>query len=214
MQNAAFAAAGLDWEYVALDVLAARSSRRRCAGSRGRLGRRERHHPAQARRGALCDEAEGDVGEHARLRAGAARLQHGQGDRRAGSTSRAGLPDRREAARRRRCGRRSGEVRRLSRRGEWPPDADGCDLVVNATPVRDELLVEPQRGADVVDLAYGGDGETALVRRRARRAAARSWTASRRSSGRARRASSCWTGVPCPRVVARDARAGLLGLPR
>ncbi len=56
----------------------------------------------------------------------------------------------------------NGEVRQFSRRGEWPPDADGCDLVVNATPVRDELLVQPQPGQVVVDLAYGG-GETALV---------------------------------------------------
>jgi shikimate dehydrogenase len=49
-----------------------------------------------------------------------------------------------------------------SRSGTWPPDATGCDLVVNATPVRDRLLVEPRPGQTVVDLAYG-DGETALV---------------------------------------------------
>ena len=48
------------------------------------------------------------------------------------------------------------------RSGEWPPDATGCDLIVNATPVRDELLVEPHAGQTVVDLAYGAD-ETALV---------------------------------------------------
>src|SRR5262249_61684686 len=47
------------------------------------------------------------------------------------------------------------DTRVFSRRGEWPPDADGCDLIVNATPVRDELLVEPQAGQTVVDLAYG-----------------------------------------------------------
>ena len=46
----------------------------------------------------------------------------------------------------------------------WPPDAEGCDLIVNATPVRDELLVEPRAGQTVVDLAYHGDGHpTALV---------------------------------------------------
>jgi shikimate dehydrogenase len=50
----------------------------------------------------------------------------------------------------------------FSRSGEWPPDAAGCDLVVNATPVRDEVLVELRAGQTVVDLAYGEE-ETALV---------------------------------------------------
>jgi shikimate dehydrogenase len=53
-------------------------------------------------------------------------------------------------------------VRVFSRSGEWPPDASGCDLIVNATPVRDELLVTPEAGQTVVDLAYGSK-ETALV---------------------------------------------------
>src|SRR4029450_11007946 len=50
----------------------------------------------------------------------------------------------------------------FTRSGEWPPSADGADLIVNATPVRDELLVEPHPGQTVGDLAYG-DAETALV---------------------------------------------------
>jgi shikimate dehydrogenase len=54
------------------------------------------------------------------------------------------------------------DTRYFSRSGEWPPDAAGCDLIVNATPVRDELLVEPEPGQTVVDLAYG-PAETALV---------------------------------------------------
>jgi shikimate dehydrogenase len=57
-----------------------------------------------------------------------------------------------------------GEVLTFSRQGTWPPDASGCDLIVNATPVRDELLVEPRAGQTVVDLAYRADGRpTALV---------------------------------------------------
>jgi shikimate dehydrogenase len=56
------------------------------------------------------------------------------------------------------------EVRVFSRSADWPPDASGCDLVVNATPVRDELLVEPRPEQAVVDLAYYADGRpTALV---------------------------------------------------
>ena len=58
----------------------------------------------------------------------------------------------------------SGDVRVFSRSGEWPPDASGRDLIVNATPVRDELLVEPRPEQAVVDLAYSADGRpTALV---------------------------------------------------
>jgi shikimate dehydrogenase len=46
----------------------------------------------------------------------------------------------------------------------WPPDAGDATLVVNATPVRDERLLEPSRGQTVVDLAYNPDGQpTALV---------------------------------------------------
>jgi shikimate dehydrogenase len=57
-----------------------------------------------------------------------------------------------------------GEVRVFSRSGNWPPDAAGCDLIVNATPVKDELLVRPRADQAVVDLAYNVDGKpTALV---------------------------------------------------
>jgi shikimate dehydrogenase len=57
-----------------------------------------------------------------------------------------------------------GEVRVFSRSGDWPPDASAADLIVNATPVRDEPLVEPRAGQTVVDLAYRADGTpTALV---------------------------------------------------
>jgi shikimate dehydrogenase len=56
------------------------------------------------------------------------------------------------------------EVSIASRSGEWPPDASGADVIVNATPVKDALLVEPRRAQAVVDLAYNADGSaTALV---------------------------------------------------
>jgi shikimate dehydrogenase len=40
----------------------------------------------------------------------------------------------------------------------WPPEPIDASLVVNATPVRDELLIEPAPGQTVVDLAYRSDG--------------------------------------------------------
>jgi shikimate dehydrogenase len=46
----------------------------------------------------------------------------------------------------------------------WPPSADGFDVLVNATPVKEEVLVAPRAGMQVVDLAYLPDGRpTALM---------------------------------------------------
>lgn len=47
----------------------------------------------------------------------------------------------------------------------WPPSADEFDILVNATPVKDDLVVAPRPGMQVVDLAYHPDGRpTALIR--------------------------------------------------
>jgi shikimate dehydrogenase len=47
---------------------------------------------------------------------------------------------------------------------DWPPNGERAGLIVNATPVRDEILVEPAAEHQVVDLAYRPDGkDTALV---------------------------------------------------
>jgi shikimate dehydrogenase len=56
-------------------------------------------------------------------------------------------------------------VRLVSRRDEdWPPTADDVTILVNATPIRDELPVEPGPHHQVVDFAYRPDGRpTALV---------------------------------------------------
>jgi shikimate dehydrogenase len=46
------------------------------------------------------------------------------------------------------------EARVFSRRGEWPPDVADADLVIHATPVRDEVLFELGAGQTLVDLPY------------------------------------------------------------
>jgi shikimate dehydrogenase len=46
------------------------------------------------------------------------------------------------------------EARVFSRRGEWPPDVRDADLVIHATPVRDEVLFELGPGQTLVDLPY------------------------------------------------------------
>jgi shikimate dehydrogenase len=59
----------------------------------------------------------------------------------------------------------AGGIELSSRRdGGWPPSGDGVDVLVNCTPVKDEVIVTPYPGMQVVDLAYNADGsETALV---------------------------------------------------
>jgi shikimate dehydrogenase len=164
MQNAAFAAAGLDWQYVALEVRAeALAETVRALPRSGFVGANVTipHKEAAA---VLCDEAEGDAVNTLVFRDG--RMLGFNTDKEivagiaaertcligAGGAAKALTPA------------LPGEVRVFSRSGSWPPDSDGCDLVVNATPVRDELLVEPRPGQTVVDLAYYADGRaTALV---------------------------------------------------
>jgi shikimate dehydrogenase len=90
---------------------------------------------------------------------------------------------------------------RFSRRTEWPPDVAGVDLVVNATSERDEVLVELGPGQTLVDLPYPA---TATARDAAARGA-------RVVDGLdvlvAQGAASfeTWTGVPAPRDVMRAA---------
>ena len=164
MQNAAFAAAGLDWEYVAIEVEPeALAEPVRALPESGFVGANVTipHKEAAA---LLCDEAEGEAVNTLVFREG--RVLGFNTD----VEIVVGLPSERVcligaggAAKALRPGL-SGEVRIFARSGSWPPDAEGCDLIVNATPVRDELLVRPQAGQAVVDLAYYTDGrDTALV---------------------------------------------------
>ncbi len=164
MQNAAFAARGLDWAYVACEVAPERLE----AGVRGldALGFAGANVtiPHKHAAAALCDEAEGSSVNTLVFRDG--RVLGFNTDQAildgveakcvcligAGGAAEALKPALR------------GELRVFTRSGDWPPDASGCDLVVNATPVRDDALVEVTREQTVVDLAYYADGrETALV---------------------------------------------------
>jgi len=52
------------------------------------------------------------------------------------------------------------EVRELA----WPPSGEEAQIVINATPIKDELPVPPRADQQVVDLAYKPDGSpTALI---------------------------------------------------
>ena len=98
------------------------------------------------------------------------------------------------------------DTRTYTRSGAWPPDADGCDLIVNATPVRDELLVEPHSGQVVVDLAYSIDDRNDTVLVAAARTAGCEVIDGREALVRqGARAFELWTGVPAPVDVMRAA---------
>jgi shikimate dehydrogenase len=52
----------------------------------------------------------------------------------------------------------------------WPPDGEGVDVLVNCTPVKDEVIVAPYPGMQIVDLAYNPDGSPTAFVAAARRA--------------------------------------------
>jgi shikimate dehydrogenase len=99
----------------------------------------------------------------------------------------------------------SGDVRVFSRRADWPPDAGGADVIVNATPVRDEVLVEPQAGQTVVDLAYYGDGRETALAAAARAAGADVIDGLDALVRQGAPAFELWTGVPAPVEAMRAA---------
>jgi shikimate dehydrogenase len=87
----------------------------------------------------------------------------------------------------------------------WPPEAGGATLVVNATPVRDELLLVPEPDQTVVDLAYNADERpTALVAAALERGCQ---TVDGLAVLVAQGAASFerWTGIPAPLDVMRAA---------
>jgi shikimate dehydrogenase len=92
-------------------------------------------------------------------------------------------------------------ARQFSRRGEWPPDVTEADLVVNATSERDEVLVELGPGQTLIDLPYP---ETATARAaRERGADVISGLEALVAQGAA--SFELWAGLPAPVEVMRRA---------
>jgi shikimate dehydrogenase len=144
MQNAAFAAAGLDWEYVLRDVLP--------EGLEAAVREIEYANvtaPYKLDVARILGSELPSVNTIARGRGfstDAAILEQVTscykpaivGDGGAAAAFRLALPD----------------ARVFSRRGEWPPDVRDADLVIHGTPVRDEVLFELRPGQTLIDLPY------------------------------------------------------------
>jgi shikimate dehydrogenase len=160
MQNAAFAARGLDWDYTAHDVedaLAGVASLRNLgfAGANVTI-------PHKQTVVAACDEADGDAVNTLVFRDGRVLGFNTDKEILAGITAERACVIGAGGAARTLAPALPADTKFFSRSGEWPPDATGCDLIVNATPIRDQVLVEVHAGQTVVDLAYGPE-QTALI---------------------------------------------------
>jgi shikimate dehydrogenase len=222
MQNAAFAARGLDWAYVACRVEArALEAAVRGLAALGFAGANVTRPHKQAAV-LLCDEL-----DEAAARGGSLNTLVFEGVRVLGASTDgeavvsavdvsgaralvlgAGGAARAVAAALSHAG--AEEVRLASRQDpDWPPSEDDATLIVNATPLVDEVPVPPQPGQQVVDLAYRSDGRpTALVEaaRAAGCAAVVDGIEILVRQGAA--AFERWTGVPAPLDVMRAAARG------
>jgi shikimate 5-dehydrogenase len=92
-------------------------------------------------------------------------------------------------------------ARQFSRRGAWPPETDGADLVINATSARDQVVVRVGAGQTLVGLPYP---ETATAAT-ARGAGATVVTGLDVLVAQGAASFELWTGLPAPIDVMRAA---------
>jgi shikimate dehydrogenase len=202
MQNAAFAARGLDWTYVACEVAPERLEEAvRGLGALGFAGANvtapyklevarlvEAEVPSVNT--LLFDPPRGVSTDAAILEGLEFERPAIIGDGGASTAFRAALPN----------------ARVFSRRGEWPPDVADCDLVVNATPLKDQVLVEVGAGQTLVDLPYPDSATTVA----ARASGARVVDGLEVLVAQGAASFELWTRMPAPVEVMRRA----VGLPR
>jgi len=197
MQNAAFAARGLDWAYVPCDV-APEGFETAVRGlvAAGFAGANVTT-PHKAAAAALAETDLPSVNtlvfEDGRIRgfstdaAVLASLPAERpvvlGDGGAAAAFREALP----------------QARSFARRGEWPPEVGDADLVVNATSERDGTLAELGPGQTLVDLPYP-ETATALA---ARERGARVVNGLEVLVAQGAASFELWTGVPAPVDVMR-----------
>lgn len=197
MHNAAFAVRGLDWTYVALDVLPERlEDAVRGVDALGFAGANvTAPHKVEVARivGSDLPSVNTLVAGGAAYSTDTAILElvtkcHKPailGDGGAAAAFRHALP----------------AARVFSRKSEWPPDVSGADVVINATPVRDDVLVELEAGQILIDLPYP---RTATADAAAR-AGATVYDGLDVLVAQGAKSFELWTGVPAPVEVMRRA---------
>jgi shikimate dehydrogenase len=87
----------------------------------------------------------------------------------------------------------------------WPPHAGDARLLVNATPVREEVLVQPALGQTVVDLTYNADGSPTALIAAARGAGCEVVDGLDVLVAQGAASFERWTGIPAPVEVMRAA---------
>ena len=191
LQNAAFAAAGLDWDYVLRDVLP-----EELEATVGEVEYANVTAPYKLDVARILGSDLRSVNTIVRGRGfstdaaileqvGDAQAPAIVGDGGAAAAFRHALP----------------AARVFSRRGEWPPDVGGADVVVHATPVRDTVLFELREGQSLVDLPYPESATAAA----ARAAGATVIDGLEVLVQQGAASFECWTGVPAPLDVMRNA---------
>jgi shikimate dehydrogenase len=213
MQNAAFAALALDVAYVPLGVAPEQlEDAVRGMVATGFLGANVTT-PHKLAVVALCDEVEGAVESVNTLVIRDGRVLGSStdtaalGERRpgraavvgAGGAARAWIDELRA---------RGAQVNVFARKGEWPPRTDDAELVVHATPVKDELLFAPRSGQTVIDLSYRAEGGETAHAAAARTAGSELVDGLDVLVAQGAQAFELWTGVPAPIEVMRAAIRG------
>ena len=218
LQNAGFNALGLDWAYVPLPVRPedlAEAVRGLAAAGFAGANVTIPHKTAALE---LCD----DIDELAAEASSVNTLVFADGRVRGSSTDITALGDAVEASGLRALvlgagGSAKAAVVALRKAGAqvetatrhdagWPPEGRDFDIVVNATPVKDDPIVSPREGQQIVDLPYNPNGEpTSLV------TAARAAGCERVVDGidilvaQGVASFELWTGLPAPVVAMREA---------
>ena len=202
MQNAAFAARGLDWVYLACDTAPEELEEAiRGLAALGFVGANVTapHKLAAAR---LVDAEVPSVNTIV--------FREGRAE---GSSTDAAILDRLDAARPAIVGDGGSATafaqalpgaRQFARRGIWPPEVEDADVVINATSARDEVLVELGPGQTLVELPYP-DSATAVA---ARAAGATVIGGLEVLVAQGAAAFELWTGVSAP-IEAMRAAVGL-----
>ena len=215
MQNAAFAARGLDWVYVPLHVEHAALGK--AVAGLVALGFAGANVTTPHKTGVIpfCHEL-----DESAKRAGSVNTLVICGGRVTGSSTDAEALDEVEAANAVVIGAggagaawvaaleaRGIPVETFARRGEWPSRTEDADLVVHATPVKDELLFEPRPGQTLIELAYFPDGRDTAHTAAARVAGAKVIDGLEVLARQGGASFELWTGVPAPLEVMRAAIA-------